>query len=100
MDQRRATRLRRPARHHEHGPPGLLSDLYFGFDTERLLLRLDARGGPFREQLADVEALRIVFFQPAGFELLVSQPGPTAARGPALRHDGVMAGPTPRRRPT
>ena len=25
---------------------GYISDLYFGFDTERLLLRLDSRGGP------------------------------------------------------
>ena len=27
---------------------GYVSDLYFGFDPERLLLRLDSRGGPFR----------------------------------------------------
>ena len=48
---------------------GYISDLYFGFDTERLLMRLDSRGGPFREQLADVEAIRVVFLQPEGFEL-------------------------------
>ena len=60
---------------------GLISDLYFGFDTERLLLRLDARGGPFREQLADVDALRVVFLQPAGFELLVAHPQPEGAGG-------------------
>jgi hypothetical protein len=53
---------------------GLISDLYFGFDPEKLLLRLDARGGPLREQLAAVEALRVVFLQPEGFELLVSHP--------------------------
>lgn len=52
----------------------LVSDLYFGFDPDRLLLRLDARGGPFREQLADLDALRVIFFQPEGFELLVSHP--------------------------
>jgi alpha-amylase/alpha-mannosidase (GH57 family) len=51
-----------------------VSDLYFGFDPERLLLRLDARGGPFREQLADVQAIRLVFLQPAGFELIVVHP--------------------------
>ncbi len=53
---------------------GLTADLYFGFDTERLLVRLDARGGHFRERLADVESLRLFFFQPEGFELLVSHP--------------------------
>ena len=45
---------------------GYISDLYFGFDTERLLIRLDSRGGPFREQLADVQAIRVVFLQPRG----------------------------------
>jgi alpha-amylase/alpha-mannosidase (GH57 family) len=53
---------------------GLLSDLYFGFDPERLLVRLDAHGGPFREKLAEVGPLRIVFFQPEGHEIVVSQP--------------------------
>jgi len=67
---------------------GLISDLYFGFDPERLLLRLDARGGPLREQLAAVEALRVVFLQPEGFELLLSQP---ACKQPPvqLQHHGV-----------
>ncbi len=54
---------------------GLVSDLYFGFDSEYLYLRLDARGGPFREQLAEVEGLRVVFLQPEGFELSVSHLG-------------------------
>jgi len=67
---------------------GLVSDLYFGFDLERLLLRLDARGGPFREQLADVDSLRVVFLRPEGFELVVSHPArrePTAQ----LSHNDV-----------
>ena len=34
---------------------GYISDLYFGFDTERLFVRLDSRGGPFREQLAELK---------------------------------------------
>jgi hypothetical protein len=53
---------------------GRMSDLYFGFDAERLLLRLDARGGPARERLADIDTLRLAFFEPAGFELLVARP--------------------------
>ena len=53
---------------------GVISDLYFGFDPQCLFLRLDARNGPFHEQLAEVETLRVVFLQPEGFELLVSQP--------------------------
>jgi len=61
---------------------GPISDLYFGFDLERLALRLDARGGPAREQIADVEDVRVVFLQPEGYELLVSHP--------AWRHPGIQ----------
>ncbi|MEX2119022.1 MAG: glycoside hydrolase family 57 protein [Pirellulales bacterium] len=53
---------------------GRLAGLHFGFDTERLLLRFDARNGTARERLADIDVLRISFFQPAGFELLISHP--------------------------
>lgn len=53
---------------------GHVSDLFFGFDQESLFVRLDARGGPVREQLADIDSLRVVFTDPEGFELIVSQP--------------------------
>jgi hypothetical protein len=53
---------------------GRLSNLYFGFDDERLFVRCDARGGTVRERLADVDRLRIAFLEPAGFEVLVSHP--------------------------
>ena len=68
---------------------GHVSDLYFGFDPERLLVRLDARGGPVREKLADVTAVRLVFLQPQGFVLTVAGP---ARRDPAasLLHDEVL----------
>ena len=58
-----------------------IESLHFGFDAEQLLLRLDARGGPVREQWVDLEALRITFLEPEGFELLVVRPAsrePTA----------------------
>lgn len=51
-----------------------LAGVYFGFDAERFYLRLDARGGPVRERLADIETVRIAFYQPQGFELLISHP--------------------------
>jgi alpha-amylase/alpha-mannosidase (GH57 family) len=53
---------------------GLLENLYFGFDLDRLMLRLDARGGPFRERLTEIEQLRVVFFRPEQFEVLVTSP--------------------------
>jgi hypothetical protein len=52
----------------------LLSDVYFGFDSDRLLLRLDTRGGTARERLAEIDTLRLAFLEPAGFELLVARP--------------------------
>ena len=71
---------------------GYISDLYFGFDPERLLVRLDARGGPFREQLAEVDAIRLVFLQPEGFELLVTHPSRKEPYVQFWRHGAVMAG--------
>jgi hypothetical protein len=53
---------------------GLVSDIYYGFDTERLYLRIDARGGSVADRLANVDAVRISFFEPAGFELLITHP--------------------------
>ena len=51
--------------------PERIAKLYFGFERERLLLRFDAHGST-SQRLADVETLRIVFLEPAGFELLVA----------------------------
>jgi len=72
---------------------GLVSDLYFGFEPDRLAVRLDARGGPVRERLAEVERLRLVFFQPEGFELAVLRP---AERSPAVEvyRNGAPVPPT------
>jgi len=69
------------------GTDTLISDLYFGSDTERLLVRLDTRNGPAREQLTDVDAIRFRFLQPHGFELLVTRPS-TAEVAVRLTHGG------------
>jgi alpha-amylase/alpha-mannosidase (GH57 family) len=53
---------------------GRLAGVFFGFDSERLLLRFDLRNGTARERLADVDFMRITFQQPSGFELLISHP--------------------------
>lgn len=52
----------------------LLADLYFGFDIEKLYVRLDAREGTVADRLKDIDTLRLRFTDPAGFELLVSHP--------------------------
>ena len=54
-----------------HGP---LEELFFGFDLQRLLIRVDC-GGPARAALADCDMLRIGFGEPAGREVRLHKPG-------------------------
>jgi len=66
-----------------------VSDVYFGFDTERLLVRVDGQDGPVRERWADLSSLRLVFLEPAQFVLSVMGP---ARRHPLVQlfHAGVL----------
>jgi alpha-amylase/alpha-mannosidase (GH57 family) len=54
-----------------HGP---LQEVYFGFNLSTLFLRVDC-DGPARAALADYEALRVGFIDPAGYEVRVLSPG-------------------------
>jgi alpha-amylase/alpha-mannosidase (GH57 family) len=53
---------------------GPLRAVWFGFDAERLLIRVDAEGGPARERFAEADRLRIGFVDPAESEVLVIEP--------------------------
>ncbi len=60
---------------------GLMKQVHFGFDENRLLIRVDAEGGNARERLAEVDRLRIGFVDPAEWEVVVENPAtprPTA----------------------
>jgi alpha-amylase/alpha-mannosidase (GH57 family) len=72
---------------------GLISDLYFGFDLERLLLRFDCRGGTFREQAAEIDDLRVRFHQPQGFILTVKNPSHKKPALELLRNDEPVTDP-------
>lgn len=63
---------------------GPLHDLYFGFDLERLLLRVDC-DRPARVALADYDTLRVGFVEPADHELRVHEPGRPGQRPELLR---------------
>jgi alpha-amylase/alpha-mannosidase (GH57 family) len=65
---------------------GPLRELFFGFDLERLLIRVDYEGPP-EEAMADYDTLRIGFVEPAGFEVRVTDPG-RATREIHLFKDG------------
>lgn len=65
--------------HNERGTMALamkgpLREVYFGFDLERLLIRVDC-DDQARFSLDGFDALRIGFHEPAGFELLIEHPG-------------------------
>jgi alpha-amylase/alpha-mannosidase (GH57 family) len=51
---------------------GPIKEVFFGFDPQTLFLRVDCEG-PARIALADYEALRIHFTEPAGYEVRVSE---------------------------
>ena len=53
---------------------GPLEELFFGFDVNRLLVRVDC-DGPAHMALADCEMLRISFVEPAGREFRLHHPG-------------------------
>ena len=70
--------------------PGPIKDLYFGFNLETLLVRVDF-DGPARTALEGFEALRIGFVEPAGWEVS-SHRGLRVPRGqPAVaRMEGIV----------
>jgi alpha-amylase/alpha-mannosidase (GH57 family) len=59
---------------------GILQCVWFGFDAERLLVRVDTQGGPALERLDQADRLRIGFVDPAEWEILVMEP---SARHPS-----------------
>jgi alpha-amylase/alpha-mannosidase (GH57 family) len=53
---------------------GPLKEVYFGFNLDTLFVRVDC-DRPARIALADYEALRLGFVEPAGYEVRVRSPG-------------------------
>ncbi len=65
--------------HNERGTMALamkgpLEDLYFGFDLQRLLVRVDC-DEPAQSALVEEDELRVGFTTPAGYELNIHHPG-------------------------
>jgi alpha-amylase/alpha-mannosidase (GH57 family) len=66
------------------GTPGPLRELYFGFDLENLLLRVDCEGKA-ATALAAYDVWRIAFVEPAGYEVRVAEPGRPGQTAQLLR---------------
>lgn len=58
---------------------GVVKEVYFGFDTDRLMIRIDTKGRA-KEDLTQVEELRIGFVEPMGFALRIMKPGTAACQ--------------------
>ncbi len=69
---------------------GLLKTVYFGFDADRLFVRVDTEAGPARERLAEATQLRIGFVDPADVEIVIDFPSQERPRA-QINRDGVMA---------
>ena len=70
---------------------GLLESVWFGFDAERMLIRVDTQGGPAREVLAEADRLRVGFVEPSDREIVVMQPDSTQPIGYLNRAGGLVA---------
>jgi hypothetical protein len=67
----------------------LLECVWFGFDAERLLVRIDTAGGAARHRLAEADRLRIGFVDPAEREVVVINPAETSPVA-CLNHAGRL----------
>lgn len=68
---------------------GPLKEIYFGFDVESLLLRVDVEGQA-RLKLEPVETLRVAFVEPEGYELVIAHPGWQEPIAQLYHHDHVV----------
>jgi hypothetical protein len=65
---------------------GPLQGLYFGFDLERLLLRIDCEEDA-KDALDEVDVLRVGFAEPAGFEVCIELPARVGQRARLLHNN-------------
>ena len=70
---------------------GLLQAVWFGFNAESLLIRVDTEGGPAWERLAEASRLRVGFVDPADWEVVLDSPAQTRPLG-TIHHEGQPSG--------
>ena len=67
--------------------PGPIREVYFGFDLDNLVIRLDF-DEPAVHALAGVEAVRVGFMEPPGWELVITDLSSTSPKA-RLSHEGA-----------
>jgi alpha-amylase/alpha-mannosidase (GH57 family) len=68
--------------------PGAIKELYFGFDLQSLLVRVDFDGRA-NQAIVDFSALRVGFVEPAGWDVVVTWPTVFKSRA-ILRREGRL----------
>jgi alpha-amylase/alpha-mannosidase (GH57 family) len=53
---------------------GVIREMYFGFDVELLMIRVDTARSA-KDELSRVEEVRVTFLEPQGFEVRMREPG-------------------------
>lgn len=71
---------------------GVIRELYFGFDLERLMLRLDTASNA-KDDLRGIGELRVGFLEPANVEFRITQPGQAGQRVAMIRDNEREAAP-------
>lgn len=68
---------------------GVIHEVYFGFDVEQLMLRIDTTRMA-RDDLSRVQEIRIQFLEPQGYEIRISDPGKPSMQGRVFRNRELL----------
>jgi hypothetical protein len=67
----------------------IVKEIYFGFDTDRLMLRIDTAGRA-KSDLSQVDELRIIFIEPNGYVLRIANPTGAACEPRLYRNNELV----------
>jgi alpha-amylase/alpha-mannosidase (GH57 family) len=70
---------------------GVIRDVFFGFDVERLMLRVDT-ARMAQEDLGRLPEIRIQFIEPSGYEIRITDPGKAGLSARLFHNREVVAG--------
>jgi len=70
---------------------GVIREVYFGFDVEQLMLRVDT-SRLARDDLNRVQELRVHFLEPQGYQIRVADPGKPTMAARLLKNGEEVAG--------
>ncbi|HEY3968203.1 MAG TPA: glycoside hydrolase family 57 protein [Planctomycetaceae bacterium] len=70
---------------------GVIREVFFGFDVERLMLRVDT-ARMAQEDLGRLPEIRIQFIEPSGYEIRITDPGKAALSARLFHNREVVAG--------